>query len=87
MKPEPRQGFPRPRRRTILLAVAVVLAIAVHIGLAGTVVAQSRWTDIAVDAVAALIALKIALIAWTHLRARRRKATTAATTPDAAEQR
>jgi hypothetical protein len=87
VEPEPRRGFPRPSRRTILLAVAVVLAIGLHVGLAGAIVARSRWTDIGVNVVAALVALKIALIVWTRVRIRRRRATTTATAPDAPEQR
>ena len=40
MTPKPRRGFPRPHLQTILLALAVLLAIGLHVGLAGTVVAD-----------------------------------------------
>jgi len=67
----------RLRRRplqVILLAAAAALAVAVHIGLIGTVAARSRWTGIALDVLAALIVLKIALIVGAHVGARRRAA-------------
>src|SRR2546429_4334530 len=48
LTPKPRRGFARPGFQTILLALAVVLVAGVHVGLAGVVVAQSRWTDIAI---------------------------------------
>lgn len=87
MKPKSWRGFPRPSRQAILLTLAVVLAVGLHIGLAGTVVAQSRWTDIAVNVVAALVVVKIALVAWAHFVVRRRRATTATTTATTPEQR
>lgn len=79
LTPRPRRGLPRPNLQVILLALAVVLIIGLHIGLAGTVVAQSRWTGLATNIVVALVVLKIALIAWARLKIRRRKATK---TPD-----
>jgi hypothetical protein len=77
--PPPRQGLPRPHRQTILLALAVVLAIGLHLGLAGAVVAQSRWTGVAINVLAALAVLKITLIAWARFATRRRRT---AETPD-----
>jgi hypothetical protein len=55
-----RRGPRNPR--TILLAAVAVLAIAVHLGLGGTVLANSKWTTGAVVIVLAIIAVKIALI-------------------------
>jgi hypothetical protein len=77
--PQPRRGLPRPHRQTILLALAVVLAIGLHVGLAGAVVAQSRWTGVAINVLAALVVLKITLIAWARFATRRRRT---AETPD-----
>jgi hypothetical protein len=71
--PQPRRGLPRPHLQTILLALAVVLAIGLHVGLAGAVVAQSRWTGVAINILAALVVLKITLIAWARFAARRRR--------------
>ena len=82
---EQRRGLPRPNLQTILLALAVVLVIAVHIGLAGTVVAQSRWTGLALNVVAALVVVKIALVVWVRVRSRSRRATNTRTTPDKSE--
>lgn len=79
MTPKPRRRFPRSKLQTILLALAVVLVIGLHIGLAGAVVAQSRWTGLAINAVVALVVLKLALIAWARLATRRRRVTK---TPD-----
>jgi hypothetical protein len=91
LKSRPWRGFPRPSRQAILLALAVVLAIGLHVGLAGTVVARSRWTGIAVNVIAALVVVKIALVAWAHFGVRRSRATTTAprtaTTPETPEQR
>ncbi|WP_051808714.1 DUF2218 domain-containing protein [Actinoplanes subtropicus] len=72
MTSPPRRGAPRTRLRTILLPPAAVLVIALHVGAAGTAVAHSRWTGIAVDAMVALVALKIASITWAHYTGRRR---------------
>jgi hypothetical protein len=70
----PRRRFARRNLQVILFALATALVVAGHVGLIGTVVARSRWTGMAVDVLAALVALKIALIAWAHLAARRRAA-------------
>ena len=86
LTPKPRRGFRRPHLQTILLTLAAVLVIAVHIGLAGAVVAQSRWTDIAANVVAALVVVKIAVIVWIRLRIRSRKATETPTAPNGSEQ-
>jgi hypothetical protein len=79
MTSQSRRGPRRPTLQTVLLALAVVLVIGLHVGLAGTVVANSRWTGIASNLVVAAIAAKIALTAWARYRIRRREA---ANTPD-----
>jgi hypothetical protein len=79
MTPQPLRGLRRPTLQTVLLILAVVLVIGVHVGLAGSVVADSRWTGIASNLVVAAIVAKIALITWARYRIRRRKA---ADTPD-----
>ena len=60
-------GKPATRRRrlswkAIVLAAVAVLAVALHLGLGGAVLTNSRWTTGAVVIVAAIIALKIVLI-------------------------
>ncbi|HEY0697813.1 MAG TPA: DUF2218 domain-containing protein, partial [Micromonospora sp.] len=72
--PRPRRGFSRFTLRAVLLALAVALVISLHLGLLGTVVAQSRWTGIAVDVVVALVALKIGLVLLARYGLRRVRA-------------
>lgn len=66
-----RQGF----RQSAVLAVAVVLVAAVHVGLAGSVLAESRWTGLAANVVVVLVAVKIAFIAVARFKIRQRRAT------------
>jgi ABC-type nickel/cobalt efflux system permease component RcnA len=47
---------------TIILAVVGVLAVAVHLGLGGLVLANSGWTSAAADIVLAIVAGKVLLI-------------------------
>jgi len=76
--PEHRDAPTRGRRRqTLLLAAAAILAVVLHLGLAGTVLARSRWTGVAGDVLAALVVLKLAAIAWTRHTIRRRRSTAA----------
>lgn len=49
-------------RRTIVLAVAGALAIALHLGLGGAVLANSRWTGWAAGIILVIVLLKIARI-------------------------
>jgi hypothetical protein len=74
-----RFGTAHGRLQAILLLTVVVLVIALHLGLAATIVANSKWTGMATNVVVALVVLKIALIAIARLGIRRRKATK---TPD-----
>jgi hypothetical protein len=69
----------RPRRRTIVLVVAGALAIAVHLGLGGVLLANSGWTSGAVDVVLVVVVGKAVLIVLGRLAVRRRKATRAGT--------
>ncbi|MEU6428517.1 DUF2218 domain-containing protein [Microbispora sp. NPDC046973] len=69
----PRRAISRSNLQTILVALAILLVIGLHVGVAGTVVAESRWTTAAVNIVVALIVLKIALITWARFRIRRRE--------------
>ncbi|WP_176731844.1 DUF2218 domain-containing protein [Micromonospora rhizosphaerae] len=73
--PKPRRGFPRSHLQAILLALAVVLVLGLHAGLAGAVVAESQWTGVAINVVVALVVLKIALVALARVGIRRRRAT------------
>ncbi|MBT2225765.1 DUF2218 domain-containing protein [Nonomuraea sp. NEAU-A123] len=77
--PTHRRGRLRANLQAILLAAAVVVIIGLHVGLAGTVVANSAWTGMAANVVVALVVLKIAFIALARFGLRRRKA---AKTPD-----
>lgn len=77
--PTHRRGPLRANLQTILLAAAVVVIIGLHVGLAGTMVANSAWTGMAADVVVALVVLKVAFIALARFGLRRRKA---ARTPD-----
>lgn len=70
----PRRGLSGPRLQTILLVPAILLVIGLHVGMAGTVIAESRRTTAAADVVVVLIVVKIALITWARLRTRHRKA-------------
>ena len=71
-----RRGPRRAHLQLALLALAVLLIIGLHIGLAGAAVADSRWTGIATDIMVALVLLKIMLIVRARLRVRRRTAKT-----------
>jgi hypothetical protein len=70
----------RPGRRAhlqiALLAMAVLLIIGLHVGLAGAAVADPRWTGIATDVMIALVLLKVIFIVRARLRVRRHAATT-----------
>ena len=74
-----RRGRRRTNLQTILLALAVMVIIGLHVGLAGTVVADSVWAGMATNVVVALVVLKVALIVLARFGFRRRKATK---TPD-----
>lgn len=72
---EHRRSFPRSHFQSAVLALAVVLVIALHVGLAGTIVAESRWTGLAAKVVAVLVAVKIALIAVARFKVRQPRVT------------
>jgi hypothetical protein len=65
----------RDRRRTIVLAVVGVLAVAVHLGLGGAVLANSRWTGGAADIALAIVLGKVLVMALGRVAIRRGKAT------------
>lgn len=71
--PEPRRVSRRSHLRMILLALAVILVVALHVGLAGAVVAESLWTGVAANVVVALVVLKVVLVAWARFAVRRRR--------------
>ncbi|MEH1127362.1 DUF2218 domain-containing protein [Micromonospora sp. CPCC 206061] len=74
--PQPGRDARRVRLQVGLLILVGVLAIGVHVGLAGPLVGHSRWAGIASDLVVAAIVAKLAVVAWTHYRSRRRKVAT-----------
>jgi hypothetical protein len=53
------------------LVLAVALLLAAHLGLAGTIMAHSRWTGVAADVVAVLVVLKVVAIVVVRQRLRR----------------
>lgn len=59
----------RKRGTTILLVVAVGLAVAAHVAFGGAALASWRWTSVAADILLAVVVLKIVVVA---LLARRR---------------
>jgi hypothetical protein len=67
-------GWMRANRQVIGLAAAAALAVALHLGLAGTILAESQWAGLATDVVLAIIALKVVLIVLARFGLRRRKA-------------
>ena len=73
MTPTGKSPARRSRRTTIVLAVAGALAIAVHIGLGGVLLANSGWT-IAADGVLVIVLVKVLLIVLGGHTVRRRKA-------------
>jgi len=74
MTPQPPRSLRRPTLQTVLLTLAVILVIGVHVGLAGTAIANAQWTAIASNLVVAAIVAKVAFIVWARYRIRRRKA-------------
>ena len=62
----------RNRRTTVLLAVLAVLVAGVHLGLGGAVLADSRWTDLSLDIILAMVAGKILLAVLGRRMLRRR---------------
>lgn len=65
----------RKRYRTIGLAVAGVLAVAVHLGLGGAMLTSSPWTGWAANIVLAIVVLKVlGVTVVARLVARRRRA-------------
>jgi ketosteroid isomerase-like protein len=60
--------------KTIGLTVIAALAVAVHLGVGGAVLAGSRWTGWAADAVLAGVALKLAGLGWVAGRGGTRRA-------------
>lgn len=74
-----RRGPLRGGLQIALLALAVLLIIGLHVGLAGAAVADSRWTGIATNGIIALVVLKIVFTVLARRRIHRRRA---ANTPD-----
>lgn len=52
----------RSHRTTIVLIVAVALAVAVHLGLGGLLFANSQWTGAGADIVLAIVLVKVLVI-------------------------
>jgi threonine/homoserine/homoserine lactone efflux protein len=76
----------RSRRRTIVLVVAGALAIAVHIGLGGALLASSGWASGAADVVLVVVLGKVVLIVLGRRAIRRRESAHArAAEPEGAE--
>ncbi|WP_433187647.1 DUF2218 domain-containing protein [Actinoallomurus sp. CA-150999] len=60
--PGPATTARRSRRNTILLTLLIAVAVAVHLGLGGTILANSHWTSLSIDVVLAIVAGKILLV-------------------------
>lgn len=75
MTPTPADEVPvrRHHRRTIGLGVAGALAIAVHLGVGGVLLANTGWT-VAADVVLVVVLGKVLLIILARLAIRRRRA-------------
>lgn len=61
-------GARRSRLQGIGLTVAVVVVIAVHLGLGGTFLADARWTGWVANLVMLLVAVKLLTVGWFALR-------------------
>jgi hypothetical protein len=70
--PDGVKGRRRVNLQAVLLSAAVLLIVGLHLGLAGTVVADSRWTGLAADLMMALVVLKIGLVVLVRIRLHRR---------------
>ena len=62
----------RSRRTTVLLAALAVLVAGVHLGLGGAVLADSRWTDLSLGIILAMVAGKVLLAVLGRRMLRRR---------------
>jgi len=65
-------GWVRANLVTVVVAIAVLLAVGLHLGLAGTIIAQSRWTGVAMNVVLVIAALKVAFVIVVRLVLRHR---------------
>jgi hypothetical protein len=72
---------PRNRRWAVGLAAAAVLAIAVHLGLGGALLAAPSWTGPAADVVLALVVLKVIALTVIALRRRAHRRSGSGTAP------
>jgi hypothetical protein len=59
----PAQADRANRRTPILLAVLIVAAIAVHLGLGGAMLADSRWASVSIDVILLIVIVKILMVA------------------------
>ena len=58
----PKPAAHRRHLKTILFTTAAALAVAVHLGLGGAVLASWRWTSWVADLVLAIVLVKVALV-------------------------
>jgi hypothetical protein len=70
---DPARGWMRTHRTAIILSFAAVVVIGLHLGLAGALVAQSRWTGVATNTVLAVVLVKIAFVVAVRVGRRRRR--------------
>jgi hypothetical protein len=60
---------PRHKRRgTVVLIVTGLVAVTVHLGLGGTLLAGSSWPGVAADVVLAVVVAKVILMGWVTYR-------------------
>jgi hypothetical protein len=70
----PRAGWLRSNLQMIVHVVGGILVVALHLGLAGTLLSDAPWAGVATNVVLAVIALKVVLIVLGRLGFRHRKA-------------
>lgn len=63
----------RTNAQMIILAVVVLGVVAAHLGLAGAVVADSRWTGLVANVVVAIVLLKVVLVVLVRVGLRRHR--------------
>jgi membrane protein implicated in regulation of membrane protease activity len=75
----------RPRRGTVILVTVGVLVVALHLGLGAAVIAAPAWTGWALDAVLAVVVVKLLasiVLGRRLVHHRRRSSVTAPETSD-----
>ncbi|WP_082359892.1 hypothetical protein [Rhodococcus opacus] len=75
--PTGRAGVRRGHRLPVVLTIVVAVAVAVHLGLGGYLLAHTRWTAAVATVVVAVVLVKLLAIIFGRKVIRRRGATPA----------